>query len=244
MSGRRTKPPRAIKTPKVVRRYCMTDPAAELTDGVILQHIPDNTRVIDLGCGDGRLLERLREERKARVLGVEWDLEQVLGTVRRGVAVIQADLDHRLPDIPSNSFDVAVLSQTLQQVRRPKTLLVEMLRIAQRALVVIPNFGYWRIRLQVLRYGRAPVTEELPYEWYNTPNLHFMTMTDVCDLAAQLGIHVRKIIPLINGRAVENAWAPNLRAQNVFYVLERPEAGTVATLEASSPAVDRRDFGE
>ncbi|WP_145112804.1 methionine biosynthesis protein MetW [Gimesia panareensis] len=201
----------------------MEDPSLDVTDKLLMEQIQPGSRVLDLGCGDGRLLARLRDERDASVLGMEIDIEQHHGAIARGVPVIQADLDEGLHDIPDLAFDYVVLSQTLQQVLHPKQLLEEMVRVARQALVVVPNFGNWRIRLQVLKQGRAPVTEVLPYEWYNTPNLHLMSMHDFQDLMRLLGIEILKEIPIINHRAVEKAWLANLRAQQILYVLQRQE---------------------
>jgi len=201
----------------------MPDPTVALTDEIIIDRIERGSRVLDLGCGDGRLLARLRDEHGCAVQGIELDIDQFLTTVARGVNVIQADLDAGLQDIPSCAFDFAVLSQTLQQVRHPKLLLGEILRISKKSLVVVPNFGNWRVRLQVLLQGRAPVTEALPYEWWETPNLHVMSMYDFRDLAAQLGFRILEERPIINNRAVDHAWAANLRADSVLYVLESPK---------------------
>jgi methionine biosynthesis protein MetW len=202
------------------RRFCMPDPKATITDELLMQHIDRDSRVIDLGCGDGRLLERLRDSHGCSVQGVELDLDGVVGCLTRGVPALTADLDEHLDAIPDGSFDYAVLSQTLQQLRHPQTVLLEMLRIARRALVVVPNFGHWRIRHQVAWYGRTPVTSELPYEWYNTPNLHFMSMRDFRDLAARLRVGIVREVPVIHGRAVEKAYWANLRAESLLYVLE------------------------
>jgi len=204
------------------QRYCMPNPAVAMTDEIIIAQIEPESRVIDLGCGDGRLLELLRDEHGCSVLGIEFDEPQILGAIVRGISVVHADLDAGLPEVPDRSFDFAVLSQTLQQVRRPKEVLQEMMRIARRALVVLPNFAHWRVRLQVLRQGRAPVTTALPYEWYSTPNLHFLSMYDFRDLAERLNIHILKELPIIKGRAVDRAWAANLRADSALYVLQRP----------------------
>ena len=203
------------------RRFCLPNSVSAMTDEIIMAQIPAGSSVVDLGCGDGRLLEQLRDNHGCLVQGVELGETQLLESIGRGVPVLCSDLDEGLSHIPDDAFDWAVLSQTLQQVRHPHALLGEMIRIAHRLLVVVPNFGHWRVRLQVLRYGRAPVTEVLPYEWYNTPNLHFMSMPDFRDLSSHMQIRVVKELPIINGRAVDRAWAANLRADSVLYVLER-----------------------
>ena len=203
------------------KHYCMPDPSVGLMDKMILEQIDSGSRVVDLGCGDGRLLEQLRHQNGCSVQGVELDVEEIKRAITRGVPVIHADLDKGLVDVPDSAFDWAVLSQTLQQVARPQSLLLEMLRVARKALVVVPNFGYWRVRRQLLFRGRAPVTSALPYEWYNTPNRHFMSMYDFRDLVAESNIAIQREIPFIGDHPAENAWLTNLRAHNVLYVLER-----------------------
>jgi methionine biosynthesis protein MetW len=212
----------------------MPDPAMALTDEVIMRHIAAGSRVIDLGCGNGHLLEALRDRHDCSVQGVELDRDAFVETMTRGVPVIQVDLDKGLPEIPDAAFDVAVLSQTLQQVHHPKEVLREMLRIARKALVVVPNFAHWRVRLQVLWQGRAPVTSSLPYEWYETPNVHFMSMYDFRELAAGLGCRIVAELPIIKGRAVDRAWAPNLRAESVLYLLERNDASPANSINDST----------
>lgn len=203
------------------KRYCMPDPTAALTDEMILQQICRASRVVDLGCGDGRLLAKLRDEHGCDIQGVDVDPEHMLLAIERGVPVVRGNLDAGLSEFPNHSFDFAVLSQTLQQVLRPQFVLEEMLRVAKRGLVVVPNFGYWQVRFQVLWQGRAPVTESLPYEWYNSPNIHFMTLRDFRDLCSKQGITIINEVPIIKRRAVPDAWAANLRAESALYVLER-----------------------
>ncbi|MEY3456967.1 MAG: hypothetical protein RL215_124 [Planctomycetota bacterium] len=205
-------------------RYQIPDPSVSLTDELIMQHITRGSRVIDLGCGDGRLLDRLHQELGCDVLGVEVEQDNLLQVIRRGLPAIQADLDRGLADIPDDSFDFAVLSQTLQQVRNPRRLLTEMLRVAARGLVVVPNFGHWRVRLEVLRRGRTPVTEALPWEWYETPNVHFMSMRDFRDLMERIGLRIVRESPIIRGRSVDRLLAANLRADSAFYLIERGSA--------------------
>jgi len=202
-------------------RYQMPDPSIQLTDELIMHHIDRNSRVIDLGCGDGRLMQRLHDEMDCDVMGVEVEQSNIIAIVQRGLPAIAADLNEGLVDIPNDSFDFAVLSQTLQQVRNPKLLLLEMLRVARRALVVVPNFGHWRVRMEVLRRGRTPITQALPYEWYETPNVHFMSMRDFRDLMDGIGLRIVKESPIIKGRSVDQLWGANLRADSAFYLLER-----------------------
>jgi methionine biosynthesis protein MetW len=200
-------------------RYCLPDTTAALTDRLIMDQIGRERRVLDLGCGDGRLLSRLRDEAQCSVQGIELDHRGVIEAICKGMPIIQADLDRGLDEVPDDSFDFAVLSQTLQQVRHPKVLLQRMLRVAKQAVVLVPNYGHWRVRLQILWQGRAPMTGSLPYDWYNTPNLHFLSMLDFRDLCQQLTIRVVDEIPIIRGRSAMGAWAANLRADSALYVL-------------------------
>ena len=209
---------------KPARRFAPPDPAASLTDRLIRAEIPPGSRVLDLGCGDGRLLAGLRDDAGCRVTGVELDEAAFVAAVRRRVPALRLDLDAGLPMLPDGGFDVAVLSQTLQQVRRPHAVLTEMLRVAPRAVVVVPNFGHWRVRAQLLLGGRAPVTNALPHAWYDTPNLHVMTLRDFRDLAADLGVRVVKELPVRAGRDAARLFAPNLRADSGLFVLERGDA--------------------
>lgn len=204
-------------------RYQLPDPSVQLVDDLIIRHIDRGSRVIDLGCGDGRLLLRLQDELDCNVLGIDVELKNVEAVIRRGLPVVAADLNKGLSDIPSDTFDFAVLSQTLQQVQNPKQLLMEMLRVARQGLVVVPNFGHWRVRYEVLRRGRTPITQSLPHEWHETPNVHFMSMRDFREIMQSIGLRIVKERPIIRGRSVDQAFAPNLRADSAFYLLERNE---------------------
>ncbi len=202
-------------------RQAAHDSATITTDKLIMEQIAPGSRVVDLGCGDGRLLSTLANRHGCRTLGIEFDEGQVLASIARGVPVLKLDLDAGLPDLPDDAFDFAVLSQTLQQVKHPKRVLEEMRRVAPRALVTVPNFGHWRVRVQVAVSGRAPVTGALPYEWYETPNLHAVSMRDFRALARRLRFRIVKELPILGGVAVERAWAANLRADSALYLLER-----------------------
>ena len=205
-----------------MNRHCFpTDAIADRVDQIIMDHITPGSRVVDLGCGDGRLPATLAEKRQCGVLGIEVDETAVLGAIARGVPVLKLDLDEGLPDLPDDSFDFAILGQTLQQVKHPRRVLEEMRRIAPRSVVIVPNFGHWRVRLQVAIGGRAPVTQSLPYEWYETPNLHVMSMRDFRDLARRLHFRIVQERPILGGIAADRAWAANLRADSALFLLER-----------------------
>jgi methionine biosynthesis protein MetW len=192
---------------------------------LIADLVPQGARVLDLGCGDGALLERLREERGAVVRGVEIDLDDIAKCIERDVPVYQGDLDQGLSDIPDHRFDVVILSQTLQVVRRPRLVLQEMLRIGKRGVVSFPNFGHWRIRGHLALRGRMPVSEAIPYSWYDTPNIHHTTIADFRDFASDCGAVVEREIAFVgreNDRMrIVRAW-PNLFADEAVFVL-RPK---------------------
>ena len=162
---------------------------------------PDST-VLDLGCGDGVLLKFLRQTRNARGYGIDIDDANVLACVKNGVNVIQSDLERGLAGFDAGSFDCVILSQTLQAVRRTEEIVLDMLRVGREAIVSFPNFGRWDLRLQIALGGRMPVSPELPYQWYNTPNVHLFTIADFESSCAGHGIRVLERIVLHGGRPV------------------------------------------
>ena len=161
---------------------------------------PDST-VLDLGCGDGTLLKYLKETRNARGYGIDIDDANVLACVKNGANVIQSDLERGLAGFDAGSFDCVILSQTLQAVRRTEEILLEMLRVGREAIVSFPNFGRWDLRLQIA-LGRMPISAELPYEWYNTPNVHLFTIADFESFCSGHGIRVLERVTLHRGRPV------------------------------------------
>ncbi|MDR1512386.1 MAG: methionine biosynthesis protein MetW, partial [Propionibacteriaceae bacterium] len=157
--------------------------------------VPVGSRVLDLGCGHGSLLRHLRDRRRCQIQGVEIDDESVLTAIQRGVPVIELDIDFELNNFDDASYDVVVLSRTLQAIRRPKEVLLEMARIAPTVIVSMPNVAYWRNRWR-LALGAAPVSKDLPYAWYDSPNVHFGSLTDLERLFATLDLPVRRCVPL------------------------------------------------
>ncbi|KAF0209308.1 MAG: methionine biosynthesis protein [Actinobacteria bacterium] len=177
--------------------------------------VPRGSRVLDLGCGDGTLLALLRDTREADVHGVELDLANVAECVRRDIPVVQFDIDEGLPDFADGSFDIVVLSQTLQVVRRPALVLREMLRVGKRGIVSFPNFGHWKARAYLTFRGRMPMSRSIPYSWYDTPNIHLTTLKDFRAFVAANGGHIEQELPLATSRGGhqhEVALWPNLFA--------------------------------
>ena len=180
----------------------------------IAQWVAPKARVLDLGCGDGMLLRYLWKERSAQGYGVEIDDAKVGASVRNDVNVLQMNLEAGLSAFGDGSFDYVILSQTLQAMRHTEAIMREMLRVGREAIVSFPNFGHWSGRLQVLA-GRMPVSESLPHEWYNTPNLHLCTIADFEDLAADLEMKILERVVLHEGRAVHTL--PNLLGSLAIY---------------------------
>jgi methionine biosynthesis protein MetW len=145
---------------------------------LIADLIERNSTVLDLGCGNGELLQKLIREKDVQGHGVEFSDKQIYGCVNKGVPVIHADLNEGLDDYPDKSFNYVILSRTLQVVKRPDIILKEMLRVGEKCIVSFPNFGFWKVRFQLLKNGKMPITKSLPYDWYDTPNIHLSTIKD------------------------------------------------------------------
>ena len=183
--------------------------------------IEPSTRVLDIGCGDGELLYYLVHSKGVDGRGMELSQSGVNSCVRHGLSVIQGDADNDLEDYPSDAFDYVVLSQTLQATRRPREVLLNLVRIGRHAIVSFPNFGHWRIRLGLLIAGRLPSTALLPYPWYDTPNIHLCTIRDFALLCRDEGIRVEKSVSLDrHGRPYTRALA-NLMAEQGLFLLSR-----------------------
>ena len=146
---------------------------------VIADLLPSNTRVLDVGCGDGSLMSLLREEKNIKVRGLELNQSNVQQCIHKGLPVIQGNAETELHQFPDQSFDYVILSQTLQAFYEPEKVLKDLLRIGKSVIVSIPNFGYWKVRTKLLFFGKMPVTKTLPNTWYNTPNLHMCTIKDL-----------------------------------------------------------------
>ncbi|MBU1247915.1 MAG: methionine biosynthesis protein MetW [Proteobacteria bacterium] len=193
---------------------------------VIASWIEPGSRVLDLGCGRGSLLGHLRDERQVRGTGIERDEDKVLTGIGRGLTVVHGDMNEEVRDYPDNAFDYVILSQALMQVFEAEALIKEMLRVGRRAVVSFPNFSHWRHRLQMLFKGRAPVSRELPYEWFDTPNIRVITLRDFKRFCEMLAIPIRKECAIRTHHHEESGkivrFKPEIFATYGIYLLGQP----------------------
>jgi len=184
---------------------------------VIGEIVEPGSRVLDLGCGEGELLAWLVEHKRVLARGVEISPAQVRRAIARGVSVYQGDIDEGLADYPDKAFDYVLLSQTLQETRSPLQVLREMLRVGRRAIISFPNFGHWNVRVAMLLNGQAPKTKLFPYNWYNSPNIHFLSINDFEDLCREHKFPIERRYFLAGARHVKAF--PNLIAQTAVFLL-------------------------
>lgn len=188
----------------------------------IADMIAPNARVLDVGCGDGALLEHLARTRNVDGRGIELSQQNVNECVARGLSVLQGDADTDLAEYPSQVFDVVILSQTIQATRSPSKVLKDLLRIGRRTIISFPNFGHWRVRLSLLINGRMPRTSALDYDWHDTPNIHLCTIRDFTALADEMGAEIEMSLAL-NGESAKpmraDAWGPNIMAEGAIFVM-------------------------
>jgi methionine biosynthesis protein MetW len=202
-----------------IRHASVRDVLGRSDYAIISQLVQPNTRVLDVGCGDGELLHWLAMHKGIEARGIEIVSSRVQRAIARGVSVYQGDIDQGLADYPADAFDYVILSQTLQEVRKPLHVLSEMLRVGRRAIVAFPNFGHWSVRLAHLWSGRAPRTKLFPHDWYDSPNIHFLTIQDFEALASKETWTVERAIYL-NGDKEVNRF-PNLMAEVGVFVIRK-----------------------
>ena len=191
---------------------------------LVAEMVEWGSRVIDIGCGDGTLLKILAETRDVDARGIELSQAGVNQCVAHGLSVVQGDADSDLVNYPDDAFDYAILSQTIQATHRPRHVLEELLRVARHVIVSFPNFGHWQIRAQILLGGRMPVTANLPFEWYDTPNIHFCTIKDFLRLCDDVGATVERSIALnAHGRRLKLSpvFLQNLIGEQAVFLLTR-----------------------
>ena len=182
---------------------------------VIADLLPTNTRVLDIGCGDGSLMNLLVKEKNIEVRGLELEKQNVQECIYKGLPVIQGNAETELYQFPNQSFDYVVLSQTLQAFYNPDKVLKELLRIGKSVIISIPNFGYWKVRTSLLFFGKMPMTNTLPNSWYNTPNLHMCTIKDLFNYCDEQNIKIKKVIG-VNEDKISFIEKSNLEIKNLF----------------------------
>ena len=182
---------------------------------VIADLLPNNIKVLDVGCGDGSLMSLLNEEKHIEVRGLELNQENVQECIHKGLPVIQGNAETELHQFPDKSFDYVVLSQTLQAFYEPEKVLRNLLRIGKSVVISIPNFGFWKVRIKLLFFGKMPVTKTLPNTWYNTPNLHMCTIKDLFDFCDEKKINIKKVIG-VNENKTSIISKSNLEIKNLF----------------------------
>ena len=185
--------------------------------------IKEKSRILDIGCGKGELLEQLEKNLKANVHGIEKNQDMTLKGIAKGLNITHGDAEKDLSQYANQSFDYVLLSQTLQAMMEPQKILKELLRVGSKAIVSFPNFGHWKIRLQLLLRGKMPITEGLPYTWYDTPNIHFFTLKDFENLCKEMNIVIEKSIGLTNkGKQFSinsSLFSPNLITHEAIFLL-------------------------
>ncbi|MDC0031164.1 methionine biosynthesis protein MetW [Candidatus Pelagibacter sp.] len=194
---------------------------------IIANLIKDHTRVLDIGCGDGTLMKFLKENKDIDARGLEISKNKVQNCIGKGLSVIEGNAEKDLQQFPNTSFDYAILSQTLQAFYNPEKVIEDLLRVSKKAIVTIPNFGFWKIRLKLLIEGTMPVTKNLPDEWYNTPNLHMCTIKDFYNFTKKRNIKISQSLAVHNERATTikelNRGIKNLTAELGIFLIEKNE---------------------
>ena len=182
---------------------------------IISDLIEKNTKVLDVGCDDGTLMEFLKKNKNVDIRGIEISKKKVQVCISKGLTVLEGNAEFDLKQFPENSFDYVVLGQTLQAFINPEIVIKELLRVGKKAIVTIPNFGHWRVRLNLLTKGTMPVTKTLPNDWYNTPNIHMCTIKDFVKFSKIINFKIYKSLALMN-KNVSNINNSNLSLKNLF----------------------------
>ncbi len=202
-------------------KYEMQANRARVDYELIESLIESDSTVLDIGCGDGELLANLTADKNIKGRGIELQQELVLACVNRGLSIIQHDIERGLENHADKSFDYVILSQTLQTVKEPEKVFKELLRVGKKVIVSFPNFAHWRCRAQLFFLGKAPVTMQLPFDWHDSQNIHFLSLKDFDEFCEKLGVKVEKKIPLSKARLSPVRFAPNLFAEQVIYITRR-----------------------
>ena len=191
---------------------------------VLTEFIEKGSRVLDLGCGEGGLLKMLIDKKHCSGSGIEIDQNNVISSIQKGLSVVQGDIDEGLKEFMDNEYDYVILNQTLQSTEKPDYVIEEMLRVGKKCVVSFPNFGYWRVRFYLFFKGRMPKSRMLPFCWYDTPNIHLLTVEDFFDFCKQRNINIKKQVYIKRGKISKNPFTgflTNLLCEEAVFVIER-----------------------
>ena len=177
---------------------------------IVCDLIEENSKILDLGCADGTLMEILKNQKSTKGLGVEINQDRVLEALEKGLSVVQGDLDDGLNEFQDKTYDFAILNQTLQSTKNPEFVMKEMLRVAKKCVVSFPNFAYWRVRFYLFFKGKMPKSKMLPYEWYDTPNVHLLTISDFFEFCKKRNIKIEKSVYLTRNKARSGIFMKNI----------------------------------
>ncbi len=193
-----------------------------LNYSLITKMVEGNSHILDLGCGDGELLQLLKKDKNAKCLGIDINQDNVISCLKKGLSVIQGDIDIGLHEVPDKSYDYVILNQTLQSTHNPEFVLQEMLRVGKKCVVSFPNFAYWKVRCHLFFKGQMPKSRILPFEWYDTPNIHLLTISDFFEFAKKRNIKILKSIYTTKASVKKfplTRFLPNLLAEEVIFVI-------------------------
>lgn len=191
---------------------------------IITKFIENGSKILDLGCGDGTLLKMLIERKNCTGTGIEIDQQNAIQAIEKGLSIIQGDIDEGLKDFSDNEYDYIILNQTLQSTEKPDYVIEEMLRAGQKAVVSFPNFAYWKVRFYLFFNGKMPKSNILPFEWYNTPNIHLLTIKDFFEFCKKRNIKILKEVYMNKARLINNIgtkWHKNLFTEEAIFVISK-----------------------
>ena len=198
---------------------------ARLDYDLIESLIEPGAKVLDVGCGEGELLARLKIDKQITARGIEYDIDNAISCLDKAVAVLHRDVERGLSMYPDQSFDYVLLSQTLQTLKEPQAAFKEMLRVGKKVIVSFPNFAYYKCRLQIMLSGKAPVTKQLPFDWHNSPNIHFLSLKDFERFCSEMGAEIEKMIPFGNSSKLAARILPNAFASQAIYLTKKKQSG-------------------
>ena len=195
-----------------------------LNYSIITDNIEENSKILDLGCGNGELLKMLIEKKHCTGSGIDINQENVIHSIQKGLSVIQGDIDDGLKEISNKQYDYVILNQTLQSTEKPDYVIEEMLRVGKKGVVSFPNFGYWRVRFYLFFKGKMPKSKMLPFSWYNTPNIHLLTIKDFFEFCKERNIKIKKSIYIKRGKLHKNPlteFVANLICEEAVFIIEK-----------------------